>query len=42
MEYQEGPLTYIVLTAQTMVTVEILPYQGQISMLGPGIESGTS
>jgi hypothetical protein len=29
-------------TTQTMVTMAILPYQGKIPMVDPGIEPGTS
>jgi hypothetical protein len=32
----------ITLTTQTMVTMGILPYQGKIPMVEPGIEPGTS
>jgi hypothetical protein len=37
-----GALNPILLTTQTMVTMEILPYQGKIPMVEPGIEPGTS
>jgi hypothetical protein len=35
-------LKQILLTTQTMVTTGILPYQGKIPMVEPGIEPGTS
>ena len=35
-------LTLILLTTQTMVTTGILPLQGKIPMVEPGIETGTS
>jgi hypothetical protein len=37
-----GALNLILLTTQTMVTMGILPYQGKIPMVEPGIERGTS
>jgi hypothetical protein len=30
------------MTTQTMVTMGILPYQGKVPVVEPGIESGTS
>ena len=35
-------LNLILLTTQTKVTTGILPLQGKIPMVGPGIEPGTS
>jgi hypothetical protein len=41
-EVPGGALNLILLITQTMVTMGILPYQGEIPMVKPGIEPGTS
>jgi hypothetical protein len=37
-----GALNLILLTTQTVVAMGILPYQGKIPMVEPGIKPGTS
>jgi hypothetical protein len=41
-EVPGGALNLNLLIIQTMVTMGILPYQGKIPMVVPGIEPGTS